>query len=381
MNDFSTFGLNNLESIDEDLSYVESKIKHQSCSNFCFTENNSLTFDFEAENPFSKSQNYPIRRIFMENEPWFAEIEARYNKVQKDSVPELSSIVQGLNHQVTCENSNKPNISVNPEITNESWNEESKENVELDEKSSSDSGSEANNKPLHSVSEDNSESEESFHEIIVEKIHRYLQGRTIIPKGGRGRPRGFKGINHQGLVSLFQQHVSSSVIENQRGDAEKTTLKRTIQKFPQKLLDKIASPTHYKSSSKLRLVAYLESFLIGFLPLFDAQRDIVTPEHVYRVFLDYIVLSFPKNQTKLILDMIEESYDIIPTYFAASEGKTGLDNNGKTTIKSFKEKYQNNQAFMLIVDQFPRILSTTVDNGTFSRQITVLASIKSKLII
>lgn len=191
----------------------------------------------------------------------------------------------------------------------------------------------------------------------------------------RGRPRSFRGIDYPELLNLtFSEMENRPVAPAKRADTMVTHFKRRIQSISSLMMRRIASATHYKNKNiALSLNAYIETFFIGFLPMFDPQREIVDSGILKEMFLNFIVLSFPKERvTKIFKNLRASNY---MSTFCLDRCQAELGLVSKTALKIFSSQCRTNLALRLIVQKLSEIISTNNTQNTYSELNEVLAKV------
>lgn len=127
------------------------------------------------------------------------------------------------------------------------------------------------------------------------------------------------------------------------------------------LLREIWSQTHVKNPDlQINVKAYLESFNNGFIPLFlqdgliDTDQPQANVKYLYELFLDYILLSFPKERILLLLNMLKDNFDISSNSY--NQRVSCLKKMKQTSLKTFKSFWSSNKCLKLIVKKMPEIM-------------------------
>ena len=171
----------------------------------------------------------------------------------------------------------------------------------------------------------------------------------------RGRPENNKDLDKDTLEKVIFDYfcgVELKNSENQRIDARTTTIIRKLRKIPDCILKYVSSKYKYKNKN-IGLVAesYCKAFVLGFLPYFGLHPDVSK----FDLFLDFIVLSFPKSKVKTILKELLETKSLSKERFDNLESQFKIR---KLSSKSkFHELYLCNSTFDLIITKIYKNLS------------------------
>ena len=96
--------------------------------------------------------------------------------------------------------------------------------------------------------------------------------------------------------------VNNDEKERKRSDSFNTLVIRRILKIPKDLLKMVSRESHYKSGKlKTNLKVYVFCFYKCFIKIYDcSEYDRID------LFLDFIILSFPKDRIQAIFEMIKK---------------------------------------------------------------------------
>jgi len=164
---------------------------------------------------------------------------------------------------------------------------------------------------------------------------------------GRGRPENNRDLDKDTLEKVIFDYfcgVELKIRQRQRIDARTTTIARKLKKIPDCILKYVSSKCKYKNKN-IDLVAesYCKAFVLGFLPYFGLHPDVSK----FDLFLDFIVLSFPKSKVQTTLN------ELLETKSLSKERFDGLSSQLKirtcASKASFHELYLCNSSFNLII--------------------------------
>jgi hypothetical protein len=170
----------------------------------------------------------------------------------------------------------------------------------------------------------------------------------------RGRSEKVKNPSKSDLDQLFLEHMAVlGKPSKQRLDARTSTICRILKKIPTIFLKDISSKSQYKSNEiDFILRAYLFSFKKWFLEFYDLDEG----TDKVKLFLDYIVLSFPEKKVKVILTILQK-HDLLSYYCKLDSLKEQVGIRTKASKSNFIQLIEANNCFKLICSQMLNKLS------------------------
>lgn len=196
-------------------------------------------------------------------------------------------------------------------------------------------------------------------DYVSDLIHDHFHPKAETIRVGRGRPRASKEITiaqlNAKIDKLFRELnlKISKTLKIGRTDALDIAIKRKICKIPDVFLKLIASKSHYKSKDlKVNLQAYMESFLKGYVKIFDVpvSGDIVQGSaeelQLIKHFFEYCILCFPKDRMCKLLKMLPNR--VFEPILNDQSMIGQLEYARKTSLVCFRKLYSANVALRTI---------------------------------